>query len=128
MNTMTNIFDTQYSLDKSRIFTEVVCKLRNEIYPSEMDLIQSVIRDNCTDIDSIEVSEIRNPNTITLIAKNKKKGINITNLHSTLYAIIGDIYQRNIINIYGKDHMYSKIDIERLFNIVSYGEQIEILL
>lgn len=128
MNTMTNIFDTQYSLDKSRIFTEVVCKLRNEIYPSEMDLIQSVIRDNCTDIDSIEVSEIRNPNTITLIAKNKKKGINITNLHSTLYAIIGDIYQRNIINIYGKDHMYSNIDIERLFNIVSYGEQIEILL
>lgn len=128
MNTMTNIFDTQYSLDKSRIFTEVVCKLRNEIYPSEMDLIQSVIRDNCTDIDSIEVSEIRNPNTITLIAKNKKKGINIVNLHSTLYAIIGDIYQRNIINIYGKDHMYSKIDIERLFNIVSYGEQIEILL
>lgn len=128
MNTMANIFDTQYSLDKSRIFTEVVCKLRNEIYPSEMDLIQSVIRDNCTDIDSIEVSEIRNLNTITLIAKNKKKGINIVNLHSILYAIIGDIYQRNIINKYGKDHMYSKIDIERLFNIVSYGEQIEILL
>lgn len=126
MNTMTNIFDNQYSLDKSRIFTEVMCKMRNEIYPSEIDIIQSTITDNCNDIDSVVISE--DTNTIILITKNKKKGINYDNLHSVLYAVIGDIYQRNIINAYGKDHLYSQIDIERLFTIVSYGEQVKVLL
>lgn len=126
MNTMTNIFDTQYSLDKSRVFAEVMCKMRNEIYSSEMDIIQSTITDNCSDVDAMLISE--DANTITLIAKNKKKDINESNLHSVLYAVVGDIYQRNIINNYGKDHPYSKIDIERLFTVVSYGEQVKVML
>lgn len=126
MSTMTNIFDNQYSLDKSRLFTDVVCKLRNEVYPKEISIIQSSIIDKCTDIESIEIPD---GNTIIILnPKNKKKAIDISIVYDTMYNILSDIYQRNIINIYGKTHEYSNIDINMLFNIISYRERIKILL
>lgn len=126
MSAMTNIFDNQYSLDKSRLFTDVVCKLRNEVYPKEISIIQSSIIDRCTDIESIEIPD---GNTIIILnPKNKKKAIDISIVYDTMYNILSDIYQRNIINIYGKTHEYSNIDINMLFNIISYGERIKILL
>lgn len=125
-----NIFNNgiAYKLEEARLLTTVLIYLRSNIYPSEHTYIQDRIMAECPDITGVIFSANHSDNVIVLTPKSKSKHINIDNLRMVIFDIVKDIYQRNIINVYGKDHPYSSINVIQLFNIINMNEQVKIYI
>lgn len=117
-----------FSIDDARFFINVKYTLRSTAYPNEKEYIQDTIRSFCEDINEITFSEKHEESVIVLTPKNKKVHINETNVYSAIYTIVRDIYQRYIVNVYGKTGNIGSLDITRLYHIVNLGEEIKIYL
>lgn len=117
-----------FSIDDARFLINIKQTLRSTAYPNERQYIQDTIRAFCGDINEITFSEKHEESVIVITPKNKKVHINEDNIHSVIYNIIKDIYQRYVVNVYGKTNNIGTLDVSRLYHIVNLGEELKIYL
>lgn len=120
------MIDVTYDLKSARIVANVKHELRYNAYPNEHSMIQDRLQESCPDIGEIIFSGSHSDNVIIINAKGKN--INSHRICATVHDIVCDIYQKYIINKYGKNNEMSRLDPSILFNIITINEQIKVYL
>lgn len=115
-----------YDIDDARLLVKVQHELRYNAYPHEQCMIQDKILNECPDVGEIIFSGNHDDNVIILNPKGKE--LDRERIEKIVLEIVTDIYQRYIINNYGKSDKMSSLSPSLLFYIIDMSEQIKIYI
>lgn len=115
-----------YDIDTARLLVSVQHELRYNAYPYEQAMIQDKIQQDCPDVGEIIFSGNHDDNVIILNPKGTC--MDRERINQAALLIVSDIYQRYIINKYGKSNKMSMLSPTLLFYIIDMDDQVKIYI